>query len=51
MILYCFDKDRKIIERIYIFPWAEILKRTSITIYKNVYKWIPWYEQYRIRDE
>ena len=56
MICYCASKDRKSIERIYIFPLKEIKKRTNIGIYKSPKdKWgnhiTSWYEQYRIIDE
>lgn len=47
---YCASKDRKIIERIYIFPKKEIIKRSSIGIVKNPSKG-DWYEKYRITDE
>jgi len=56
MICYCASKDGKIIERLYIFPKKEIEKRKGIAITKNPtdcvgnYK-IPWYEQYRVKDE
>ncbi len=55
-ILYCASKDGKYIERIYIFPKEEIIKGDSIDIIKNpTDAWrnpiIPWYEQYRIKDE
>ncbi len=56
LILYCVSKDGKIIERIYIFPSEEILKRISITVYDDPKdRWknsiLPWYEEYRIDDE
>lgn len=56
LIFYCADKDMKNIERIYIFPRIEIIKRKTIGIYKNpmnsrgTRSIIPWYEKYRVRD-
>lgn len=50
LILYCASKDGKIIKRIYIFPLEEILRRTQITIVKNLH-YGGWYEYYRITDE
>jgi len=57
LILYCASKYGKIIERIYVFPIEELLKRTGITIIKNPSNRngrCPtggWYEQYRVKDE
>lgn len=56
MICYCASKDRKKIERIYIFPVKEVIKRTGISISKNPTNssGIPilsWYDQYRVKDE
>jgi len=51
LIFYCASKDGKIIERIYIFPKKEVVKRTSITIRKNPSKGVQWYEQYRVKEE
>ena len=51
LIFFCTNKDRKIIERIYIFPKDELINRKTIGIYKSPKKSIPWYEQYRIKDE
>lgn len=50
LIVYCVSKDGRIIERIYIFPIEEVIKRTSITIYKNPSKGF-WYEKYRVKDK
>lgn len=50
MIFYCANKDGSYIERIYIFPAWEIIKRTTVTIMKNPSRRV-WYEQYRIKDE
>lgn len=51
LIFYCANKDGKIIERIYIFPTEEVLKRISISIVKNPLRGIQWYEHYRVKDE
>lgn len=51
IICYCFDRYMKILERIYIFPKEEILKRTCITIMERSSRSIPWYEKYRICEE
>ena len=53
LIFYCTSKDTKNIERVYIFPWEEILRRTNVCIYKNPSRsrGIPWYEEYRVKDE
>lgn len=57
LIAYCISKDGRKIERIYIFPKEEVIKRKTISIYKNPMNTrgtnsiIPWYEQYRIKDE
>lgn len=39
LVFYCLDKDGRIIERIYIFPRFEIIKRTSIAVLKNSNGW------------
>lgn len=54
-IMYCAGKDGKYIERIYIFPKEEIIKRTTIRILKydakgELYK-DGWYEVFRVKDE
>ncbi len=52
LIFYCTDRHGKIIERIYIIPKEEIIKRTYIRIYKeNSRSDNPWYEKYRIKDD
>lgn len=52
VICYCMSKDGKIIERIYEIPKLEIIERKGFTIVKNHTSGIvPWYEQYRIKDE
>lgn len=49
LILYCMDRDDKNVERIYIIPKEEAIKRKSIGIVKNPSK--GWYEKYRIKDK
>ena len=51
MACFCYDKDGKYIERIYKFPWKEITRVKSISIYKNPSKGGLQNEQYRITDE
>lgn len=56
MICYCASKDGKKIERIYIFPVEEVIKRTGIAIYKNPTNSsgcsiLSWYERYRVKDK
>ena len=50
LIFYCVSKDGKYIERIYIFPICIVVERTGVVIDKYI-KYIPWYEQYRVKDE
>lgn len=50
LIFYCLSKNRKLIERIYIIPKEEIIKRNSIKIVKNNSRNIGWYEKYRTID-
>lgn len=50
LIFYCADRNMKNIIRVYIFPWEEIIKRTSVSIIKNPSR-STWYEQYAIKDE
>jgi hypothetical protein len=50
MICFCKSKDGNRIERIYRFPFSEIIGRT-FKIIKNPIRRIPWYEKYRITDE
>lgn len=57
LIMYCASRDGNDIERIYIFPTEKVLERTTISIYKNPMNShgtcpiIPWYEEFRIKDE
>lgn len=48
LIFYCMDKDKKNIERVYIFPKEEIIKRPKVTIYK--YSKSGWYYPYRVDE-
>lgn len=51
LIFYCVSNDGKIIERIYIFPKEEIIKRIGFAIVKNPTRtggrYDQWYEKYR----
>ncbi len=51
LILYCTNKDRELIERIYIIPKREIIKRNSIKIVKNNSRGTGWYEEYRVNND
>lgn len=51
MICFCKSKDGKIVERIYKFPWKEIMRVKGIAIYKNPSKGGQQNEQYRIVDK
>lgn len=51
LILYCMDKDMNIVERVYIVPKCEVIKRSGITIVKNSFRGPGWYEKYRVKDE
>lgn len=50
LIFYCMSKDRKNIERVYIFPKKEIIIRNGVTIYKNPTRTV-WYEKYRVDEK
>ncbi len=50
-VLFCMNKNWDDIERIYIIPEKEMKKRNSITISKNPYRGIPWYEKYRVDEK
>jgi len=45
------SKDGKTIERIYIIPYLEIIKRPTISVYKNPSRGVQWYEKYRVTDK
>ena len=45
------SKDWKDVDRIYIIPESEAKEGTSITISKNPYRGIPWYEKYRVDEK
>lgn len=56
MVCFCFSKDGKIVERIYIFPKKEIERVKSLAMVKNPTDAhrnpiVPQYEKYRITDE
>lgn len=52
LIFYCMSKDRKNIERVYIFPRREVIRITTIGIYKNLSKGGGgWYEKYRVDEK
>jgi hypothetical protein len=56
LIFYCASKEGNNIDRMYIFPKEEILKRKCIGIYKNPTDCtgrskVSWYDQYRILDK
>ena len=55
MLCFCFSEDGNIVERIYKFPWKEIMRLTCVEIYEydskgNIYN-NGWYEEYRIKCE
>lgn len=49
LIVYCMNKDMNNIERVYIFPKKEVIKRSSIRIYKTSYR--SWYGKYRVDEK
>ena len=51
LIFYCISEDGKIIERVCIFPKHEIIKSSSITIYKDRLRGNHWYEKYRVNEK
>lgn len=51
MACFCYNKEGKIVERIYKFPLIEIKRVKSISIYKNPSKGGQQNEQYRTKDE
>ncbi len=56
MIYYCLSKDGKTVERIYILPKEEIIRRKGICIVKNPTdphgnSKSSWYDDYRVADE
>lgn len=56
LILYCVSEDRKVVERIYIFPKEDIITISGVTICKNPTDCagdsiIGMYEKYRIIDQ
>lgn len=51
MICFCISKDGKTVERIYKFPWKEIMEIKSVAIVKNSSRTPGWYEKYRETNE
>jgi hypothetical protein len=49
-ICYCANKDGTLIEKVLIFPKAEIIKRKGITIFRDNIRGYHWYDEY-IQDE
>lgn len=49
LVVYCFSDDRKNIERVYIIPQEEIIKRSSFIIYNNDHS--HWYDKYRTDEK
>lgn len=49
MIGFCISEDGNSVERIYKFPWKEIMRVKSISVCKNAI--CEWYKQYRVKDE
>ena len=56
-IFYCADEYGDNIERIYIIPKKEIIKRTGISVCKSPSRggrgkrYKPWYDKYRVKEE
>lgn len=50
LIAYCMSKDMKNVERVYIFPKKEVIKRSSIHVYKTPSR-STWYEKYRVDEK
>lgn len=51
IIFYCMDIYMKNVERVYIFPRGEIIKRSSVTVHKNPSRGGQWYEKYRVDEK
>lgn len=56
LIYYCLSSDGTVVERIYIFPNNEVVKRSGISIYShslNIGRGskLAWYEEYRVKDD
>jgi hypothetical protein len=51
IILYCKSKNGKHIERTYIFPKDEVLKRRKVSIVKKPSRGVQWYEVYRVDED
>lgn len=51
LFYYCLSNNGKTIEQGYIFPKFEIMKSSSVTIYKDPMRgYNRWYDKYRIKD-
>jgi len=50
LICHCMDENMQNVERVYIFPKKEIMKRASIGIIKNPSRG-TWYEKYRVDEK
>lgn len=51
LIFYCISGNGKIIEKVYIFPKYEVIKSSSITIYKDPLRGNHWYEKYIVDEK
>lgn len=51
LILWCTNEKKDIVERLYIILKEEIIGTSVITIVKNSFKGVQWYEKYRIENE
>ena len=51
LFVYCMSNDMKNVERVYIIPWEEVIKRKSISIVKDPSKGVQWYEKYRVDEK
>jgi hypothetical protein len=45
------SEDRKYVERVYIFPKEEIIKRKSLSVSKDNLRGPYWYDQYRVDEK
>lgn len=53
LIFYCMSKYMKSVERIYIFPYEEVIMRSGISITKNFscQTHMSWYEKYEVDEK
>ena len=49
LFIVCMSKDYKKVERVYIIPWCEAIKRKSITIIEKMKK--TWYNLYMVDEK